>query len=124
MVAQLESAEGIENMEGMQEYIKEYKKAYEGVEGTHKGTMTITKTGENTAEVVLEPIDLERGAAVYYKGTWDDGILHLTPAGAIFGQDFDLFCKKKKGVVTCEGGSSISNEEISYSHTLTATKKN
>ncbi len=124
LVAQLESAEGIENMEGMQEYIKEYKKAYEGVEGTHKGTMTITKTGENTAEVVLEPIDLERGAAVYYKGTWDDGILHLTPAGAIFGQDFDLFCKKKKGVVTCEGGSSISNEEISYSHTLTATKKN
>lgn len=114
----------MEGIEGMEDYIEQYKKSFEGVEGTHNGTMTITKTGEDTAEIGFYTENSQYGGTVLYKGVWDDGILHLTPTEGILGGGFDLYCKKNKGVVTCRGESTFASEMASYSYTISATKKN
>lgn len=114
----------MEGVEGMEDYIEQYKSAYEGVEGTHTGTMTITKTGEDKAEIGLYTENSQYGGTIFYTGTWDNGVLHLTPAQAILGADFDLYFKKNKGVVTCQGESTFADQTVSYSYTISATKKN
>jgi hypothetical protein len=114
----------MEGVEGMEDYIEQYKSAYEGVEGTHTGTMTITKTGENTADVGFDTEGAQNGAIIFYKGTWDNGVLQLTPTEGILGGSFDLYFKKNKGIITCQGESTFADEMASYSYTISATKKN
>ena len=114
----------MEDVEGSEDLIEQYRKSFEGVEGTHNGTMTITKTGEDTAEIGFYTENSQFGGTVYYRGTWDDGVLHLTPTEGILGGGFDLYFKKNKGVVTCQGESTFADQTASYSYTISATKKN
>lgn len=114
----------MEDVEGSEDLIEQYRKSFEGVEGTHTGTMTITKTGEDTAEIGFYTENSQFGGTIFYKGTWDDGVLHLTPSEGILGGGFDLYFKKNKGVVTCQGESTFADQTASYSYTISATKKN
>ena len=114
----------MEDVEGSEDLIEQYRKSFEGVEGTHTGTMTITKTGEDTAEIGFYTENSQFGGTIFYKGTWDDGVLHLTPSEGILGGGFDLYFKKNKGVVTCQGESTFADQTASYSYSISATKKN
>lgn len=114
----------MEGVEGMEDYMEQYKQYYDDAQGTHNGTMNITKTGENTADIGFDTTGSQYGGIIFYKGTWDDGVLHLTPTEGILGGNFDLYFKKKKGIVTCQGESTFQDVQASYSYTISATKKN
>jgi DNA-directed RNA polymerase subunit RPC12/RpoP len=114
----------MEGVEGSEDLIEQYRKSFEGIEGTHTGTLTITKSGEDTAEIGFYTENSQFGGTIFYKGTWDDGVLHLTPSEGILGGGFDLYFKKNKGVVTCQGESNFADQTASYSYTISATKKN
>ena len=68
----------MEDVEGSEDLIEQYRKSFEVLK-EHNGTMTITKTGEDTAEIGFYTENSQFGGTVYYRGTWDDGVLHLTP---------------------------------------------
>jgi DNA-directed RNA polymerase subunit RPC12/RpoP len=114
----------MEGVEGSEDLIEQYRRSFEGVEGTHTGTMTITKAGEDTVEIGFYTENSQFGGTIFYKGKWDDGVLHLTPSEGILGGGFDLYFKKNKGVVTCQGESNFADQTASYSYTVSATKKN
>ncbi|MGI6085936.1 MAG: hypothetical protein ACOYIF_10945, partial [Acetivibrionales bacterium] len=114
----------MEGVEGMEDYLKQYEQYYSDAQGTHNGIMTISKTGENTADVGFDTEGAQNGAIIFYKGTWDNGVLQLTPTEGILGGSFDLYFKKNKGIITCQGESTFADEMASYSYTISATKKN
>jgi DNA-directed RNA polymerase subunit RPC12/RpoP len=114
----------MEGVEGSEDLIEQYRKSFEGAEGTHNGTLTITQTGEDTADIGFYTEHSMFGGTIFYEGKWDDGVLHVTPKERILGGGFDLYFKKNKGVVTCQGESTFEDQTASYSYNIKATKKN
>ena len=114
----------MEGIEGFEDYLDQYDQYMGSVDGDYTGTMVISQyqTGAQIADISFYYPGTE-GATATYRGTWDNGVLHMEPIMDYLSENWDLTFKKENGLVTCEGTISSDSEIAAYNTEITAVKR-
>ena len=119
-----DALEQMEGVEGMEDYLDQYNQYMGSLDGDYTGTMVISRyqTGAQIADISFYYPEYEEATATY-RGTWDNGVLHIEPVMDYLSDNWDLTFKKENGIVTCEGMMGSDSDIASYSTIITAVKR-
>ena len=116
--------EQMQGIEGMEDYLGNYLD-YDYT-GEYPGTLTIEKTGANTALITIGSSGGSNEYAasdVTYSGVYDSEVMTMTPNGQVAGGTVKLTFSRENGTLVFSGGSDYSSEIVNYNFQITGTKR-
>ncbi len=114
----------MEGVEGLEEYMEQYNQYMGNVDGEYAGTMVIKEyqPGTQIADISFYYPEYEE-ATTTYRGTWDNGVLHIESVTDALSGNWDLTFRKESGTVTCAGTLGSDSDVAAYNISFAAVKQ-